>query len=205
MPPLRQNVAASIISHAPNTGHPRSEKMEEFPMKKPVFLSLFAILASVALLSHVQASNRKEQPLATPRQNQDEVTTCSNQTLEGVYGLTISGTRPAPAAPSGMLNYVPGTIEQVIGVDTRTFDGHGNFTQISNEKGSLSGILVPNAASHGTYSVNPDCSGTNTLIVPGLPFPVVIDIVIVHHGKEFHGIVASPQLVMVSSTGRKTD
>lgn len=143
--------------------------------------------------------------MATPRQNQDEVTTCSNQTLEGVYGLTISGTRPAPAAPSGMLNYVPGTIEQVIGVDTRTFDGHGNFTQISNEKGSLSGILVPNAASHGTYSVNPDCSGTNTLIVPGLPFPVVIDIVIVHHGKEFHGIVASPQLVMVSSTGRKTD
>ncbi len=174
-------------------------------MKKLVLLSLFAILASVALLTHVQASNRKEQPLATPRQDQDEATTCSNQTLEGVYGLTISGTRPAPPPPSGIPNYVPGTIEQVIGVDTRTFDGQGNFTQISNDKGSLSGIVAPNAAGHGTYTVNPDCSGTNTLIIPGLPFPVVIDIVIVNHGKEFHGIVASPQLVMISSTARKVD
>jgi len=50
-----------------------------------------------------------------------------------------------------------------------------------------------------------DCSGTNMLIVPGLPFPVVIDIVMVHHGKEFHGVVASRQLVMVPSTGRRVD
>ncbi len=179
--------------------------MEEFAIKKLASLSLLAVLASVVLLAHVQASNRKEQPLAPPRQDQDEATTCSNQTLQGVYGISINGTRPAPPPPSGIPNYVPGTIEQVIGVDTRTFDGQGNFTQISNEKGSLSGILVPNAASHGTYIVNPDCSGTNTLNIPGVPFPVVIDIVIVNHGKEFHGIVASPQLVMVSSTGRKVN
>jgi len=179
--------------------------MEEFAMKKLASLSILAVLASVALHTHVQASNRKEQPLATPQQDQDEATTCGNQTLQGIYGLAVSGTRPAPPPPSGIPNYVPGAIEQVIGVDTRTFDGNGNFTQISNEKGSLSGILVPNAASHGTYIINPDCSGTNTLIIPGLPFPVVIDIVIVNHGKEFHGIVASPQLVMVSSTGRKVN
>jgi len=58
--------------------------MEEFPMKKLALLSLLAVLASVALLTHVQGSNGKEQPLATPCQNQDEAFTCSNAILEGV-------------------------------------------------------------------------------------------------------------------------
>jgi hypothetical protein len=128
---------------------------------------------------------------------------CSNETLEGVYGLSISGTRPAPPPPSGTPNYVPGTVEQVIGVGTRTFDGDGNFSQVTNEKGSLSGILFSNRALQGTYSVNPDCSGTTTLNIPGLAFSIVYDIVVVSHGREFHSIVASPQPVMVSTTGRK--
>jgi len=174
-------------------------------MKKLALLSILAVLAiSVALLSHVQASSGKEQPLGAPRPDQADASTCSNQTLQGVYGIDISGTRPAPPPASGIPNYVPGTIENVIGVDTRTFDGAGNFTQISNDKGSLSG-LAPNRAGHGTYSVNPDCSGTTTLNIPGVPFPVVIDIVIVNHGREFRGIVASPQPVMIASNGRKVD
>jgi hypothetical protein len=179
--------------------------MEEFSMKKLALLSTLAVLVSVALLNHVQASNRKEQPMAAPRQDPVEALTCSSQTLEGVYGVSISGTRPAPPPPSGIPNYVPGTIEQVLGVDTRTFDGHGNFSQISNDKGSLSGVVAPNSPGHGTYTVNPDCSGTTTLNIPGLPFPVVIDMVIVNQGTEFRGIVASPQPVMISSNGRKVN
>ena len=130
---------------------------------------------------------------------------CSNDTLKGVYGLSISGTRPAPPPPSGTPNYVPGTIEQLIGVGTRTFDGEGNFTQVTNEKGSLSGILFTNRALQGTYSVNPDCSGTLTLTVPGLPFPIVYDIVVASGGREFSSIVASPLPVMVSTSGRKVN
>jgi hypothetical protein len=195
----------SNISRIPTAGYRQCENMEELPMKKLASLSILAVLASVALFTHVQASSRKEQPIAAARQDQDEAPTCSNETLQGVYGINISGTRPAPPPVSGTPNYVPGTIEQVIGVDTRTFDGHGNFTQVSNEKGSLSGILVPNAAVHGTYAVNPDCSGTTTIIVPGLPFPVVLDMVIVNHGREFRAIVASPQPVMVFSDGRKVN
>jgi len=102
-------------------------------------------------------------PTAATRQEQDDVFVCSSRTLEGVYGISISGTRPAPAPPSGIPNYVPGTIEQLIGVGTQTFDGHGSFTQITNEKGSLSGILFANRALQGTYTVNADCSGTITL------------------------------------------
>jgi hypothetical protein len=173
-------------------------------MKKLALLSILAVLiSSVAILTRVQASNPKALPLAASWQDGDQAFACSNETLEGVYGLSISGTRPAPPPPSGTPNYVPGTIEQVIGVGTRTFDGDGNFSQVSNEKGSLSGILFPNRALQGTYSVNPDCSGTTTLNIPGLHFSIVYDIVVVGHGREFQSIVASPQSVMVSTTGQK--
>ena len=175
-------------------------------MKKLALLSTLAVAAfSAALLTHVQASAKKVQPLPTPRAVADEASACSNQTLEGNYGVSVSGTRPAPPPPGGIPNYVPGTIEQVVGVGIQTFDGDGNFTQITNEKGSLSGILVPNRAGQGTYTVNADCSGTITLHIPGLPFAVAYDTVIVNHGKELHSFVVSPQAVMVSSTARKVD
>ncbi len=173
-------------------------------MKKLALLSiLVALISSVAILTGVQASNPKARPLAASWQDEDEAVACSNATLEGVYGLSINGTRPAPPPPTGTPNYVPGTIEQLIGVGTRTFDGHGQFSQVTNEKGSLSGILFPNRALQGTYLVNSDCSGTLALTIPGLPFSVVYDIVVVKHGLEFHSIVASPQPVMVSTTGQK--
>ncbi len=175
-------------------------------MKKLVLVSMFAVLASsVALFTHARASSTKERPVATPRPEQDHGPACSNETLEGVYGIGFSGTRPAPPPPSGTPNYVPGTIEQLIAVGTRTFDGAGNFTQVTNEKGSLSGILFPNRAGQGTYTVNPDCSGTITLNIPGVPFPIVFDIVVVNHGRAFDSIVASPLAVMVSATGQKVD
>jgi hypothetical protein len=173
-------------------------------MKNLALFSLFAVLASsVALLTHVQASNRREQPLASPGRDGDNAPTCGTDTLEGGYGFSISGTRPAPPPPNGIPNYVPGTVEQVIGVGTLTFDGHGNFTQITNDKGALSGILVPNRSGDGTYTINQDCSGTITVNPPpGFP-PLVVDIVVVNHGKEFHGIVASPQAAMISIVGRR--
>jgi hypothetical protein len=174
-------------------------------MKKLALLSMLAILASsAALLTHVQASNKK-QPLATPLLDGEEPFSCSNETLAGSYGVALNGTRPAPAPPTGVPNYVPGTVEQLIGVGTQTFDGAGNFSQITNEKGSLSGILFPNRPLQGTYIVNSDCSGVITLHIPGLPFSILYDIVIVNHGREFHGIVASPAAPMVSSTAQKID
>jgi hypothetical protein len=175
-------------------------------MKKLALLSIFAVLASsVAIFTPLQASNPKATPSAAYWQDRDEALACSNESLEGVYGLTISGTRPAPAPPVGTPNYVPGTIEQLIGVGTRTFNGDGNFSQGTNEKGSLSGILFPNRTLQGTYSITSDCSGTLTLNIPGLPFPILYDIVVVSHGKAFHSIVASPQPVMVSTDGQKVN
>lgn len=168
-------------------------------MKKLALLGILAVVvSSVTILTRVQASSPKALPLAASWQDGDDVFACSNQTLQGAYGLSISGTRPVPGAP-------PGTFEQVIGVGTRTFDGTGNFTQVTNEKGSISGLPLPNRLLQGTYSVNPDCTGTLTLIIPGLPFSVVYDIVVVNNGHAFDSIVASPAPVMVTASGRRVN
>ncbi len=164
-------------------------------MKKLASICTVAVVASVGLL-HAQASNSTSEQLAIQQQDRLDAADCSNETLKGIFGVSLSGTRPAPPpAP-------PGTIEQVLGIVTQTFNGDGTFTQISTDKGSVSGV-VANRAGTGTYTVNADCSGTTTLNIPGLPFPIVNDIVIVNHGKEIHAFVASPQAVMVSSVGIK--
>ena len=167
-------------------------------MRKIALLGVFLLaISSMLALARVHASNvnvKAAHHISSPG-DQDEPFTCSNETLEGVYGLNISGTRPVPGNPS--------ISEQLIGVGTRTFDGEGNFTQVTNEKGSVSGLPLPDRALQGTYLVNPDCSGKLTLIIPGLPFSVIYDMVVVSHGREFRSIVASPQPVMVSTDGRR--
>jgi hypothetical protein len=127
-------------------------------------------------------------------------TVCSNATLKGDYGLQIVGTRPAPSVVSG-IQATPGTIEQVAGVVVQIFDGAGGFTQTDNVKGSLSGITFDRPGT-GTYSVNPDCSGTFTVNNPGAP-PLVNRFVIVDNGQAFTTVVVSPQAVMVTATGKK--
>jgi hypothetical protein len=128
-------------------------------------------------------------------------TTCGNETLNGAYGVSIAGTRPAPSVLPNSL-FLPGYIEQVIGVAIQIFDGQGGFSQTDNLKGLVSGI-TPNRPGSGTYSVNSDCTGTYTLNNKGVPFPIVTQIVIVDSGAEFRGVVVSPQAVMVTANGRK--
>jgi hypothetical protein len=125
---------------------------------------------------------------------------CSNTTLNGDYGVQITGTRPAPSILSG-LQATPGTTEQVVGVAIQTFDGSGGFVQADNVKGSLSGITIDRAGT-GTYSVNADCTGTYTVNNPGNP-PIVNQFVIVDNGQGFLTAVVSPQPVLVTAIGKK--
>lgn len=127
-------------------------------------------------------------------------TLCSTATLRGSYGVQITGTRPAPSILSG-IQATPGTTEQVVGVAVQIFDGAGAFTQTDNVKGSLSGITL-DRPSTGTYSVNPDCTGTYTVHNAGSP-PIVNRIQIVDNGQSFLTAVVSPQPVMVTAVGRK--
>ena len=116
---------------------------------------------------------------------------CSEATVLGDYGIQIQGTRPAPG----------GLTESVIGIVHRTYDGQGNFTQVSNLKGSLTGTN-PDSPSFGTYEVNPDCTG----IIRAQPLPGVFieeRLVIVDDGREIRAAVMAPTAVVITSVHQR--
>ena len=116
---------------------------------------------------------------------------CSEATVRGDYGIQIQGTRPAPG----------GLTEAVIGIVLRTYDGEGNFSQVSNLKGSITGTN-PDSQSFGTYEVNPDCTG----IIRAQPLPgVVIEerMVIVDNGREIRAAVMTPTAVVITSVHQR--
>jgi hypothetical protein len=117
---------------------------------------------------------------------------CSNRTLNGTYGIQMQGTRPVPGG-TGM--------EQVIGVVIRSFDGAGNFTQIDNLKGAVSGIVFDRPGS-GTYVVNADCTGM-TLFQPGPGVSIEERMIIIDYGHEVRSITVSPPPVMMSTVGKR--
>jgi hypothetical protein len=130
---------------------------------------------------------------------------CTNETLEGDYGFTVSGTRPSAPGP-----FAP--VETVVGVAMTHFDGDGGLTQTDNIHGSLTGFPAPDRKGTGTYTVNSDCTGTMTLSSPGSP-TLTLRIVVVDDGNEVRTAVvdptsavtpgtAAPQ-VMVTSDGRR--
>jgi hypothetical protein len=118
---------------------------------------------------------------------------CSEATVSGDYGIQIQGTRPAPG----------GLTEAVIGIVHRTYDGQGNFTQISNLKGSITGTN-PDSQSVGAYEVNPDCTG----IIRAQPLPGVLieeRMVIVDGGREIRAAVMTPTAVVITSVHQRID
>jgi hypothetical protein len=117
---------------------------------------------------------------------------CSNRTLHGDYGILVSGT--APTSPT--------QTEQFVGTALRTYDGRGNFTHLDSTHGQISGMLLDRTGS-GTYEVNADCTGTATMFLHGVPFPVISSFVIVDQGREVDEAVMSPPPAMVTAVQRR--
>jgi hypothetical protein len=112
---------------------------------------------------------------------------CSVATLRGAYGIHVQGTRPAaPAGPT----------ESAIGVVLRTYDGAGQFTQVDNIKGSITGV-TPDRPGFGTYEVNEDCTAV-AHFQPGPGISLEERMVIAAGGDEVLSIVSSPLPVMMS-------
>jgi hypothetical protein len=114
---------------------------------------------------------------------------CSNATLHGDYGFTITGQifppAPAPAVP-------------VNGVALTTFNGDGTLTQTDYvvKSGSPAGPLDSfRMGETGSYTVNADCTGTATIMFPAPDFAppqkLVLMFVIVNHGHGIRTVVAA--------------
>jgi hypothetical protein len=106
---------------------------------------------------------------------------CSNSTIRGSYAFTIHGTIFVPDGSTVLLD----------GLAKQTFDGNGNFTQV--DAVAANGNLPPGwRPGSGTYSVNPDCTGTQTIVIPGNPSDVHVQFIVAQSGNTIHQVVIDP-------------
>ena len=101
--------------------------------------------------------------------------------LRGNYGFQING-NIVGLGPIGGIAWI-------------TYDGAGNFTQTDNVNINGGGIPVLNRPGSGTYIVNPDCTGTQTLNLPGGQVTHTT-FVIVGNGKQVFDVGTDPHVVI---------
>jgi len=117
---------------------------------------------------------------------------CTNSTLRGDYAFTVSGQ---------ILNS-DGTSTTRQGVALTHFDGYGNLTQVDyvtaltpghTPPGGIDTAPVFRTGETGTYSVNPDCTGSAEIDFPPHPGGAVIKLIFVlgNHGQTLHTVVSS--------------
>jgi hypothetical protein len=108
---------------------------------------------------------------------------CSNRTLKGDYGFTIEGILGIPGAQ------LPPSLGLTIrGLAMAHYDGRGNFTQVDHIVVAFAPPAEDWTPGTGTYTVNPDCTGT-AVIHSGDNPPLALHFVIVKEGKEIRQVV----------------
>jgi|SRR3954447_2763022 hypothetical protein len=105
---------------------------------------------------------------------------CNNSTIRGSYAFTIHGTLLLPNEFTVIVD----------GIAKTTFNGKGNFRQVDAvaDNSNLAPGWRPGT---GTYSVNPDCTGTQTVMIPGLP-DLHLQFIVAQSGNTIRGIVIDP-------------
>lgn len=144
---------------------------KETIMKRSTISTTFAIAAVTALVLG----------LATTAKANDKG--CSNATLIGTFGFTSTGFITTPPAVAGPF----------AGVGTQAFDGNGatTATATQSQSGNIRQVTIT-----GTYSVNPDCTGTLTLLASPGGFTSHFYFVIDDTGNEFLAICTDPGVVL---------
>ena len=115
---------------------------------------------------------------------------CSNSTIQGIYAFTIHGTVFLPDGSTLLID----------GIAQQTFDGKGNLTQV--DAVATNGILTPGwRPGAGSYSVSPDCTGTQTIVISGMP-DLHLQVIVAQSGNKIHQVVTDPGLATTSEGER---
>lgn len=105
---------------------------------------------------------------------------CSNMTIRGTYSFTISGTILLP----------DGSTLLVSGVDRTTYDGDGKLTQL--DAVAIAGSIAPGwRPGSGTYSVSPNCTGTQTIKIEGMA-DLHLQFIVSETGNKIRQVVTDP-------------
>ena len=110
---------------------------------------------------------------------------CSNKNLQGSFGFNLAGTNVA--------------VGQFAFVGKFVADGKGQFVGGGTE--SVAGSIYKTPFD-GSYTVNPDCTGSAQLNFPGAPEPANLDFILVADGDEIF-IIDSDNGTIEAGTARK--
>ena len=127
-------------------------------------VTVFATVFVLGILPRAQAGEHRE---------------CSNTSLRGSFGFTSVGTLLALPSPNA------GPFAEI---GRQTFDGQGNTegTATLSTNGNTGHVTF-----YGTYVVNPDCTGSMTLLVLPLGRTITLDFVIDDDGAEVRALLTS--------------
>jgi hypothetical protein len=129
----------------------------------------FVMVAAFATVGIAVGSTRSGQTVP-------EDMPCSNRTLRGDYGFSLSGHAGST---------------EIVDVGVGSFDGHGGF-ELRDTLKIVGGPVLSRTIS-GTYEIAADCRGTAVFHAPP-PFDVDIhlQLVLVNHGREAYFMQVSP-------------
>jgi len=115
---------------------------------------------------------------------------CSNETLKGAYAFAESGSAYGPG----------GEVGDVAAYGRIVFDGRGNDTETS--QASFNGFQNADTQT-GTYSTNPDCTGSAVSTHHPSGTVDTVDFVMVEGGTEAKFIVTSPGAVFAGTVDKQ--
>ena len=115
---------------------------------------------------------------------------CSNASLKGAFAYTVTGFIVAPPPEAGPF----------ASVGTQTFDGNGGTTAAAtvSQNGNIVAVTL-----NGTYTVNPDCTGTFTVLISPVGITAHVFFVIDNNGTEFQAIQTDPGVVVTGIARRQ--
>ena len=115
---------------------------------------------------------------------------CTNMTIKGAWVQSLQG-----------LIFLPdGTSLVLTGVTKTTYDGMGNLTAL--DASGVNGNVPPGwRTGTGSYTVNPDCTGTETISFPGQA-DIHAQFVVAQSGNKLHFVNVDPGVALSGEVER---
>jgi len=113
------------------------------------------------------------------------VLACSNLTAKGLWGATIEGS-------------VVGSSSVFRGLVLGYFDGKGHITQVDHVVGDGVPPAEEWTPGTGTYSVNPDCTGSAVINSGESPYPIALHFIIVANGRKMLQVVDANAVIAIA-------
>jgi len=115
---------------------------------------------------------------------------CTNLTIKGAWVNSLHG-----------LIFLPdGTSLVLTGVTKTTYDGSGNLTAL-DASGVNGNVPTGWRTGTGTYTVNPDCTGTETISFPGQA-DIHAQFVLAQSGNKLHYVNVDPGISLSGEADR---